>query len=45
MDDGDDKLLRVSHASAGPPAYANIEAGEDFGQSTIPHNELLRFIH
>jgi muramidase (phage lysozyme)/uncharacterized protein (DUF2345 family) len=43
MDDGDDKLLRVSHASAGPPAYANIEAGEDFGQSTIPHNELLRF--
>ena len=43
MDDGDDKLTRASHASAGPPAYANVEAGETFGQSSIPHNELMRF--
>ena len=43
MDDGDDKLTRASHASAGPPAYANVEGGETFGQSSIPHNELMRF--
>ena len=42
MDDGDDKILRVSHASAGPPVYANIEAGELYGNTTIPHNELTR---
>ena len=43
MDDGDDKLLRVSHASAGPPIYANVENGEFFGDKTLPHNELMRF--
>ena len=42
MDDGDDKLLRVSHASAGPPTYANVEAEELYGIPTIPHNELTR---
>ena len=43
MDDGDDTLLRVTHPSAGPPTYANVEAGQLFGQSTIPHNEVMRF--
>lgn len=42
MDDGDDKLVRVTHASAGPPQYANVEAGELYGDPTIPHNELTR---
>lgn len=43
MDDGDNTLLRKTHASEGPPEYANAEAGETDGDRTILHNELLRF--
>lgn len=42
MDDGDDKLIRKTHASDGPPLYVNREAGEAGGDETIPQNELLR---
>ena len=49
MDDGDDKFLRVSSASAGPPEYASVEGRETErrgdvtrGNVTIPHNELIR---
>ncbi len=41
MDDGDEKFLRKSHASEGPPEYGSVENGES-GQSSIPHNELVR---
>jgi hypothetical protein len=41
MDDGDDKFVRKSHASEGPPEYAAVEQGET-GDPTIPHNELIR---
>jgi hypothetical protein len=41
MDDGDDKFLRKTKASDGPPEYASIEEGED-GEVAIPHNELIR---
>jgi hypothetical protein len=41
MDDGDDKFLRKSSPSEGPPEYASIEEGET-GDVTIPHNELIR---
>lgn len=43
MDDGDDKLIRKSPASEGPPEYAYVEAGDLDGDRTIPHNELMRF--
>ena len=43
MDDGDEKFIRVTHASDGPPLYVNKEAGEAGGDETIPQNELLRF--
>lgn len=41
MDDGDDKFLRKSPPSEGPPEYASVEEGET-GDVTIPHNELIR---
>jgi len=43
MDDGDDNLVRKTHAEEGPPVYVNKEAAEEGGDITIPHNELLRF--
>jgi len=43
MDDGDDKLIRKTHAEDGPPIYINKLAGETGGDETIPQNELLRF--
>lgn len=42
MDDGDDKLVRATHASEGPPLYHNLEAGETDGDITIPNNEGIR---
>jgi hypothetical protein len=42
MDDGDDKYLRKTNASEGPPEYAHIGAGEEGGDVTLPHNELFR---
>jgi hypothetical protein len=42
MDDGDDKFLRKTPASEGPPEYAAVEQGEGGGDPTIPHNELVR---
>lgn len=42
MDDGDDKFLRKSHPSEGPPEYASVENDEKGGNPTIPHNELVR---
>lgn len=43
MDDGDDKYLRRTTASEGPPDYAAVEQDEDDGLPDIPHNELIRF--
>jgi hypothetical protein len=42
MDDGDDKFLRKTPASEGPPEYASVENNETDGDVTIPHNELVR---
>lgn len=42
MDDGDPTLLRKTPASQGPPEYVNIDNGEEGGNPTIPHNELVR---
>ena len=42
MDDGDDKWLRKTDASSGPPSYASVENGETDGQPTLLHNELFR---
>ena len=45
MDDGDMTLLRKKPAGgddAGPPEYANAEAGDTSGNPTLPHNELIR---
>ena len=42
MDDGDDKFLRKSLASDGPPEYARLENDEQDGDVAIPHNELIR---
>ena len=42
MDDGDDKFLRKTAASDGPPEYAAVEQDETDGLPEIPHNELLR---
>jgi hypothetical protein len=42
MDDGDDKFLRKTPASEGPPEYAAVEQGETDGQPDILHNELIR---
>lgn len=42
MDDGDDKFLRKTSPSDGPPDYAAVEQGETDGDVTRPHNELIR---
>lgn len=42
MDDGDDKFLRKTPASEGPPEYAAVEQDETDGLPEIPHNELVR---
>jgi len=42
MDDGNDKLVRATHAEDGPPRYLNRLNGETGGDETIPHNELIR---
>lgn len=42
MDDGDDKFLRKTKASEGPPEYAAKEQGDAGGDVKIPHNELVR---
>ncbi len=42
MDDGDDKFLRKTSASEGPPEYASTEQNETDGDPKIPHNELIR---
>jgi hypothetical protein len=42
MDDGDDKFIRKTSASDGPPEYAAVEQGETSGKREIPHNELIR---
>ena len=42
MDDGDDKYVRKTIASEGPPEYASVEQDETDGDVTIPHNELVR---
>jgi len=42
MDDGDDKFLRKTTASEGPPDYAAVEQDETGGQKDILHNELIR---
>ena len=41
MDDGDDKFLRKTTASEGPPIYGAVEVGEG-GGITLLHNELVR---
>ena len=45
FDDGDATLLRTKPAG-GPdgaaPEYKNVEAGEEGGDPTLPHNELVR---
>ena len=40
MDDGDDKVVRKTHAKKGPPEY--VDAGTKGSDPTIPHNELFR---
>jgi hypothetical protein len=42
MDDGDDKWLRRTAPTDGPPDYAGVEHGETDGDVTRPHNELIR---
>jgi len=42
MDDGDDKWLRKTKASDGPPDYASVENDETDGDPTLLHNELFR---
>jgi hypothetical protein len=43
MDDGDDKFLRKTSASEGPPDYAALEHGDDKPDDTkLLHNELVR---
>ena len=42
MDDGDDKYLRKTNASEGPPDYARVENQETDGDPTLLHNELIR---
>jgi hypothetical protein len=42
MDDGDDKWLRKTTATDGPPDYASVENGETDGDPTLLHNELFR---
>ena len=42
MDDGDEQFLRKTPAGEGPPVYASVEQKETDGDTTIPHNELIR---
>jgi hypothetical protein len=42
MDDGDDKFLRRTSASEGPPDYAAVEQDETDGLKDKLHNELIR---
>jgi hypothetical protein len=42
MDDGDDKYIRDTAPTDGPPKYIAKEQGEEGGEVTIPHNELVR---
>ena len=42
MDDGDDKFLRKTAPTDGPPDYANVLEGGTDGDVTMPHNELFR---
>jgi len=42
MDDGDDKFLRMTAPTDGPPVYASVENGDTSGDNTRPHNELFR---
>jgi hypothetical protein len=42
MDDGDDKFLRKTPPTDGPPEYAAVEDDETDGLKDIPHNELIR---
>jgi hypothetical protein len=42
MDDGDDKYIRDTAVTDGPPKYIAKEQGEEGGEVTIPHNELVR---
>ena len=42
MDDGDDKWLRKTTATDGPPDYVSVENGETDGDPTLLHNELFR---
>ena len=42
MDDGDDKFLRKTKPTDGPPEYAAVEDDETDGLKDIPHNELIR---
>jgi hypothetical protein len=43
MDDGNDKFIRKTPPSDGPPEYSNLLNGETDGDNTIPHNECIRF--
>ena len=42
MDDGDNRFLRKTTASEGPPEYASVEDKETDGKVELPHNELVR---
>jgi hypothetical protein len=42
MDDGDDKFLRKTAPTDGPPDYASLEERETDGDVLRPHNELFR---
>ena len=42
MDDGDDKYIRASHPSEGPPDYVNKELSQPGGDPTLPKDEHVR---
>jgi hypothetical protein len=42
MDDGDDKFIRKTRPSEGPPEYASVEQDDIDGDRTLLHNELVR---
>jgi hypothetical protein len=43
MDDGDDKFVRKTKPTDGPPDYAALEQDDDLPDDpTMPHNELFR---
>lgn len=42
FDDGDDKFVRETPASEGPPNYKNKERGEEGGDPTLPKDEHVR---